>query len=143
MQNFDNYELNNNSLFIKYRSFLRFVLVGLLNTSVDFFVFTIFHSLFFLDVSFSQSAGYITGTLNSFVLNKLWTFENQKTKKVTTIKQFLKFILVNIVSLIISVILIRNLTYSLNLNPYFSKIIVTVITQFVNYYGYKLWVFNK
>lgn len=126
----------------KYRSVVRFLLVGCLNTGVDFLIFTSAYSLLGFDKFVSQCAGYSMGITNSFVLNKLWTFENKKSNFRAS-SQLLRFIAVNLVSLSMSLWGLKLLCDVAGMNPYLAKILVTGMTQAVNYAGYRLWVFNR
>jgi len=130
------------NMIVKYKSFVRFVCVGFINTFVDFSAFIIFNVLFGLDKVVCQFIGYSFGILNSFVMNKVWTFEN-RTSKFNTVKQFIKFIMVNLLSLVISMIGIKILVDSYHLTLYLSKVVVTAMAQMVNYIGYRFWVFGK
>jgi len=130
------------AVMIKHNSFWRFALVGCSNTIVDFAVFTILREIFDVYYLWCQAAGYTFGTLNSFIFNKKWTFESKTSRFQTTI-QFAKFILVNLVSLGVSVIGLKLFSGYLNINVYIGKVIVTAVTQVVNYCGYRFWVFGK
>lgn len=125
----------------KFKGLSRFSLVGVLNTLIDFVVFTMFNSLFGFNYAVSQVAGYSFGIVNSFIFNKNWTFENKDVHK-KTVNEFLKFILINLISLTITIIFMRFFIKNFNLNVYAAKIIVTFIAQITNFLGYKLWVFN-
>lgn len=127
---------------IKYKSFWRFAVVGCTNTFVDFAVFTILREIFDVHYLWCQVAGYTIGTLNSFVLNKNWTFES-KTSRFQTSMQFGKFIFVNLVSLGVSLIGLRILNGYYHLNVYIGKVAVTAIAQLINYSGYRFWVFKN
>lgn len=135
---------NNNLLYLfeKYKSFLRFAIVGCINTGVDFLTFTALYSLLGLDKLLCQTGGYSVGIINSFILNKLWTFKEQKAKSNTTV-QFINFVCVNIISLGISLIGIYILSSKANVNVYISKIIVTIFLQVFNYLVYKCFIFRK
>lgn len=126
----------------KYRSLIRFIIVGCINTGVDFFTFSILHSLFGLDKMISQISGYSMGVVNSFILNKLWTFENKRSK-VNTTNQLIRFIAVNLISLVVSLLGLKLLNEAYGINIYISKLIITGMAQAVNYAGYKLWVFDS
>ncbi len=122
------------------RSLFRFSSVGCLNTAVDFIVFTILKEIFDVNYVWCQIAGYSAGILNSFIFNKVWTFES-KTPQIHTFMQFIKFLLVNLVSLGVSVIGLKILSQNGHINVYIAKIIVTIAAQAINYSGYRFWVF--
>jgi putative flippase GtrA len=131
-----NYVLNG-----KFKNLSRFSIIGVLNTLMDFAIFTIFHSLFEVNYAVSQILGYSFGVINSFVFNKNWTFGDRNANKKTT-REFLQFIVINLISLAITIIFMKLLIKNLELNVYIAKIIVTFIAQVTNFLGYKLWVFN-
>lgn len=129
--------------------FIKFGLVGLLNTAVDFLVFNLL--LFFqCPPTVSKAFSYTAGTCNSFFFNKRWTFQ----AKGNGIKQLLLFLLVNTVTLIISILLIKALSPIIAgldfLAPYpllsnnLANLIVIMITMILNFIGSKFFVFcNK
>jgi len=125
----------------KLKSVSRFSIIGILNTLIDFAVFTISHSLFGINYSVSQTAGYSFGVINSFIFNKNWTFENRNANK-KTVHEFLQFITINLISLAVTIICMIFLINKFQLNVYVAKIIVTLIAQITNFLSYKLWVFN-
>lgn len=129
-------------LYKKYIRLFRFGIVGVINTGVDFGIFTVFSALFHADPLVSQVAGYSAGVANSFVMNKLWTFESRNSKVGTQV-ELLKFIVINAVSLGISLAGLKVLNGQFNMNVYIAKAFVTVLAQVVNYLGYKLWVFGN
>lgn len=130
------------SLYSKYKRLIRFAIVGCINTGVDFLTFTLLHSAFQTDKLICQAAGYSMGVANSFILNKLWTFESHGSKHESS-RELLKFIVVNAVSLGVSLLGLQILNGNLKINVYISKAAVTVLAQAVNYLGYKLWVFKS
>ena len=94
-----------------------------------------------VDYLYCQVAAFIAGILNSFILNKVWTFESKTTDFDSSI-QLIKFITVNLVSLGISLVGLRFLNGHLAVNIYLAKVAVTVVTQAINYSGYRFWVFS-
>ena len=132
----------NRTIRLRSNSFVRFAIVGCSNTILDFTVFTILREMFGVYYLWCQAAGYTFGTLNSFFLNKKWTFES-KTSSFQTSMQFGKFIFVNLVSLGVSLIGLRLLSGHWHINVYIAKVAVTAISQLVNYSSYRFWVFGN
>ncbi|HEY8805504.1 MAG TPA: GtrA family protein, partial [Clostridium sp.] len=89
----------------------------------------------------SQILSYSSGTLNSYILNKFWTFNDTKTNKKTT-KEIVQFVVVNSASLGVSLIGLSILMKDNSMNPFFAKIISMVLAQVVNFLGYRFWVFG-
>ncbi|MFQ6391234.1 GtrA family protein [Priestia aryabhattai] len=112
--------------------------MGGLNTAIDFFVFSF---LSYLGVYYiiAQCVSYGYGVLNSYLLNKTWTFQHQgKTSKY----EFFKFIVLNVFALIITSFLLTVFHYKFNISLPYSKILVTVVSVGLNYIGTRFWVFN-
>ena len=57
---------------------LKFGLIGLLNTAVDFGVFTLLTEAFKLDSIISHIISYSCGVINSFYFNRFWTFQKER-----------------------------------------------------------------
>jgi len=128
-------------LYEKYKSIIKFGIVGCINTGVDFITFTLLLSMFGIDKLACQVGGYSMGIINSFVLNKLWTF-NDKKERTNTAAQFVKFVVTNMISLGISLVGLNILSNKLYINVYVSKIIVTLFLQVFNYVVYKMFIFK-
>jgi len=137
VKNIYNTFINNEKL----KHILRFSCVGGLNTIIDFGMFSLLNSLFGVNYVISQIISYSSGTLNSYTLNKFWTFNDTKTNKKTT-KEIVQFIIVNSASLGVSLIGLSILLSDSSMNPFFAKIISMVLAQVVNFLGYRFWVFG-
>jgi len=124
-----------------FKKIIRFSLVGASNTLIDFLMFTIFNEAFGAGYMGSQVIGYCTGIVNSFILNKKWTFDDKSRRKESAIK-LIQFISVNLFTLGITLILMNLLVKKVNVNVYEAKIIITFIAQISNFLIYKLWIFN-
>lgn len=64
----------------RYMRVVKFGAVGVVNTAVDFLVFTLVSELLLLPPASAQSVGYGAGILCSFVLNHCVTFADAKRK---------------------------------------------------------------
>jgi putative flippase GtrA len=120
------------------RQFIKFNLVGLLNTALDFAVFTL---LSWLGVFYiiAQCISYGVGMLNSYTLNKYWTFAQKGQLEP---KQALRFTVLNLGSLLISLGLLALFKDQLELKLLWAKLLATIATTLVNFVGSKLWVFR-
>ena len=125
----------------KLKRIMRFSCVGGLNTTIDFVIFSLLNSLFGVNYIISQIVSYSSGTLNSYILNKFWTFNDTKTSKKTT-KEIVQFIVVNSASLGVSLISLSILMNGGSMNSFLAKIISMVLAQVVNFLGYRFWVFG-
>lgn len=125
----------------EFKSLLRFGVVGCSNTLVDFVVFTILRAVFDINYLWCQVVGYSAGVLNSFIFNKIWTFES-KTSRFQTSLQFGRFLIINVMSLSVSLLGLKIMSGYWHFNVYLSKVVVTILAQAVNYSGYRFWVFS-
>jgi putative flippase GtrA len=126
------------ALIKKYRRVILFGLVGCTNTAVDFLTYTVALKLLMLSVGVSQAIGYTVGLVCSFLLNRRFTFRDGGRR---LWGQMILFLLVNLITMGISVLSINLLTGA-GMNPLLAKIPVTGIVMVCNYFGYKLIVFQ-
>ncbi len=118
---------------------IKFGMVGVMNTLVDFIVYQLL-VYFGLHYAAAQCISYSCGLLNSYFFNSRWTFK--ETKKYTK-QEFARFILVNLVSLGISVLLLRLCYEVLGItSDLVAKLIVTALVMVINFIGNKLFVFK-
>lgn len=129
-------------LFVKYKQFIFFCIVGASNTIVAIAVYSILASLGdfkdFTLVIFS-AIGDIAGAVNSYLWNRYWVF---KESEVTTGKSVLKFAVTFGIYLTISALLVGLCLSLLPINKYLAKIIVLPVTMAINYLMNKFWTFK-
>lgn len=136
---------------------IKFAIVGVLNTLVDFAVFQALNLLLGW-VYVAQVIGYTCGIINSYVWNSNWTFREQRTR---SFREIALFIVVNLASLGVSlgvIWLCRDVFGITNewvaswmpaaLNGFIKgdtvdKLIATCFAIVVNYVGNRLFVFNQ
>ena len=118
--------------------FVKFNLVGIINTAVDFAIFTL---LTFSDLHhlISQVISYSCGMVNSYLWNKFWTF---KHKKKSSSLEAVKFIVVNIVALGIALLFLYIFRDLMDMHVLLSKVFATGFSVVVNFVGNKFWVFK-
>ena len=128
---------------------LRFLLVGTLNVSVSFVVFRISYvALAAVTGSSSDRAlpiiaaaataiGYVAGTVNSFVLNRTWTFKVSPARG-----QLIRFLALNAAVLVASSAAIASLTAQWNVPVVPAWVAVTAVMTLANYLGCKAWAFH-
>jgi putative flippase GtrA len=120
------------------RQFIKFNLVGLLNTALDFALFSL---LTWIGVYYilAQCVSYGVGMVNSYTLNKYWTFAQKGRLEP---KQAIRFLVLNLGSLLLSLLLLMFFKDSWGIAIIAAKLLTTVVTTLVNYAGNKLWVFR-
>lgn len=120
--------------------FARFGLTGAVNTAVDFGIFFILDNVLGVSVYASQFISYSAATVNSYVINKRWTFRERGSY---TGAEFTRFIVVNVCSLGVSLLCLRLFHDSMHLQKMVAKVIAACFTIPINFLGSRFWVFDE
>jgi putative flippase GtrA len=118
---------------------VKFALVGILNTAVDIGVFSWLVYVAGFVPALANVVGYTAGTLNSFVLNRNWTFAATERRGTAT-RQLARFIAVNVAALSISTLALW--AFSQMLPVLAAKAVATVASFLVNFWGARRLVFG-
>jgi putative flippase GtrA len=76
-------------------------MVGVVNTTIDVSLFGFFVHVLNWNLLPANITSYSAGIVNSFVMNKFWTFQDQKPLA-HSIKAFATFVLISMTSLVVS-----------------------------------------
>ena len=146
----------------RHREFFRFCVVGGLNTGIDFTVFAILYA-WGVPLLPAHTVSYGCGILNSFWLNRNWTFKeapgparaekggdlnslnrdlNSLAKKKSA-RQMIKFTLLNIVTLILTYELLVWIHAQWNWPMLICRLFAIVASLVINFAGSRLWVFRQ
>lgn len=118
--------------------FFKFQVVGVINFFVDYGILTLLNLVFGMSVEFANMISYSCGVINSFFLNRYWTF---KIKRKFLSTHFIKFIFVNLISLGINTLAVYILADLYSLPIIGAKLIAAAFSFTVNFAGNKLLVF--
>lgn len=132
-----------------YKRFGKFAFVGIINTVIDFSIYSIliYHvGLFYLWAHFFA---FLAANINSFVFNSLWTFNNLRHDAIFS--QILRFFSVSVIGLLISTgVLHLSVQFfesylHLSLLPpmLFGKVVAIAFLMVWNYSGFWLFVFKR
>ena len=120
--------------------FVRFCVTGGLNTLVDFVVFFPAHQFAELAGDPLQVLSYSAGILNSYCINRRWTFQ---TRNRFFSREMLLFIGVNLAVLGVSVLSVWALTSRIGLGVLLSKLCTTALTMVLGFILNRLVVFRN
>lgn len=121
------------------REIARFVTVGLINTGIDLMVFSIAFYGIGLHLITANTLAYSIATINSYMMNKFWTFAGRSGSDVTT-SEFTRFVLFNLGGLALS-----NLTvfvFAGFVRPIIAKLGAIGVTFVWNYLTIRRFVFR-
>ncbi|AEP86817.1 GtrA family protein [Bacillus spizizenii] len=116
---------------------IRFGTVGVGNTLIDFCVFFLLTALQ-VPYLIAQVCSYTSGIANSYIWNRIWTFE---VKKKADKQEMIRFIAVNLAASGMTFLLLFGLQKA-GLSLLISKLIATVGGMVINFIGNRLWVFR-
>ena len=123
----------------EFKKLVKFGVVGVLNTAVDYAVFTL-AGLLSPNIYLAQSAGYCCGVLNSYCWNRRWTFRSEGR---FLSAELVKFIIVNLATYLASLGALWLLADYLGINKYLAKLLLIGVTLVINFALSRLWVFGK
>lgn len=121
---------------------VKFGLVGVLNTLIDYAVYSLLLFIPYIREHYviAQVLGYSTGLANSLYCNKRWTFAQKERMSKA---QLIAFLVVNLAALGVSTAVLVAAQEWIGLGPYIGKIVATVFSMAVNFLGNKIIVFKK
>jgi putative flippase GtrA len=121
------------------RQFIKFCLIGLESTVLNYLVFII--SLYFLSIYYliASAMGYLSGTFFGYFFNKVFTFNsNRKNSQAVPL-----YLAVYTFSLFFTIGVMKMLVDFLGIHPMISKLIVIFMTTIINFIGIKIIVFKN
>lgn len=135
------------------KQFYRFVLIGFLNTGLDFFILNLEMRISEINsgpfMLFQNAVSFSLATINSFFLNKKWSFEDSSDKSQG--KKLSQFFAVSLIGLVINSFIVFLITtyipsmfgLSDTLWANLAKVVATGFSLIWNFFGYKFIVFHK
>ena len=124
---------------IDLKKFIKFGITGVINTAVDLAVYSFCLEILKFDIKLAQPAGQCAAIVNSYLMNKNWTFEKREKY---SLSEILKFLLVNGGSIFINILGVYVFHDVLGVNEYICKIPIAAVTIIINYFGNKFFVFK-
>ncbi len=130
---------NNQRLYNFTKQFIKFIVVGILNSLLTYLTFKILTALFLVNDIISIITGYIVGVINSFIFNKIWTFKS----KLMSIKEAAFFIIIFFISLLLKIIVYKLLKEKFLLQKDIAFFIGMAVYTSINFLLNKYITFRK
>jgi len=124
---------------MKLTPFIKYAIVGTTGTLIDLGSLYIFVEYFGLSVLISAIFSFLLAVVNNFTWNKIWTFEN-KSKNLR--KLFIKFLMVSLVGLILTISMMAIFVNILKIWYMFAKILTSGVVLVWNFLANKYWTFK-
>lgn len=116
-----------------HREFIKFLITGVINTTITLGIIFLMYNFFGIHYVLSNAIGYVLGFINSFLMNKFWTFKS----KGSLIKQFFVFLKVFLVCYLFQLAFLYYFSEELLLEKNISQILSMIIYTIANF------LFNK
>lgn len=123
-----------------HKHLFRYGLVGVIGTLLDLGVLYILVEFAHFPILLGASCSFGVAVINNFVLNKVWTFENQEKNYKT---QFIKFLLVSLIGLALTNGLMFLFVNIMAIWYLFAKILTSAVVVVWNFTLNKLWTFAE
>jgi putative flippase GtrA len=119
---------------------IRFLIAGLLSTTINFFLFCLIFVALGFSLLLSSSIGYLGGIFAGYQINKKWTFEITGT-----LDWFVsyKYLSVYLISLSAGLAMLQWLVNTILISPLLANCIVIIQTTITNFIMIKFFVFKK
>src|SRR4030065_2640715 len=113
--------------------FVSFSLIGVLNTLIHYTIFLLLFRVFEINYLVASGVGYFVGMVNSYFLNRRWTFMSSNNIS----PEFTKFTLVNVISMSTNLIVLKFSVTTMGLIAEVGQIISIIFSISVNFFGNK------
>jgi putative flippase GtrA len=118
--------------------FGKFVIVGILNTTINYGVFVLLFSTLNFLYFVAGAFGFVSGAVPGFFLNRLWTFKSD----VPIAAGFLKYFIIQLFCLGAHITTQICVTEILGVPEIFSQLAGITVTTFLNFFISRAIVFN-
>ena len=119
---------------------LRFIIVGVMNTLIDFAIFFALVLGFDLHVALANVIAFSVAVINSFFMNKYWSFRN-RASNLQSGRQLALFVAVNLGGMALSTATVWGLADVIPL--VLAKVLATVVSFAWNFIGSRQLVYRR
>jgi len=123
----------------KFAVVFKYAVVGCLGTAIDLGSLYVFVDLLNIHLLVSTALSFVLAVINNFALNKYWTFQN-KSNNIR--KQFIKFLLVSMIGLILTETCMAFFVYGLKIWYLAAKLITSGLVLTWNFLANRYWTFK-
>jgi len=122
-----------------YRTFIKYSIVGIFVTGVDFAIFSLSLYIFSMPPVPSKVAAFLGAITVSYGFNRVWTFRSRES---LVLRQFPRFLAVSTIGLTLSALFIHLLVIRMSVHPLISNGITSAIVLTWNFLANKYWTFR-
>jgi len=120
--------------------FLKFGVVGLSGTAVDFGITYLFKEKVKVSKYVANSLGFLIATGSNYILNRYWTFQSHDPQ---AFQQFGKFFAIAFIGLLFNNFIIYILNDKLKINFYIAKVFAIGAVSIWNFFANYIYTFAR
>jgi len=122
------------------REFLKFAIVGIINTLIHLFLLYILVEYFSIYYILASFIAFVFAVTNSFIMNTVWTFKEKIRIKPGF--RYCKFFVISAIAALVNLSLLYIITEFFGIWYILSQIIATGFSLIVNFIGNKFWTYK-
>ncbi len=138
LYSYSSYNKDMKKLFLKLLQFIRFGIVGLINTGVSLLIYYVL-VYFGIPYLISTITGYVISSIIGYILNRVWVFKAKNKVKESLIKYFFVYI----TALLLNVIFMYLFVDLISISDKIAPLLVLCITIPYNFTLSKFWTFKE
>lgn len=119
---------------------VKFLLVGVLNTAIQYLVFLTLYEVVRVNYLVASTVGYCLGMLNSYFLNRRWTFASATAQ---IFPEAMRFVTVNLLALGTNTGLLFLLVSTHDMRPRIAQLWALAGSVSVNFVLNRCWTFSQ
>jgi putative flippase GtrA len=124
----------------RFLSLVKFGFTGMSGLVIDFSVTWLLKDELHVNKFLANAAGFTAAVISNYVINRMWTFSEREKTKVS--KQFVSFLMVSLIGLVLNSGFLYLFHEHLQLNFYLSKAIAILLVFFWNFSANYFFVFK-
>ena len=124
----------------KLKNFTLFCIIGATSSLIDIALLYVGVDVLHIPLLISATFSFILASTNGYLLNQRFTFKHSLPPN---FKQYIKFFIVALIGLCLTLILLHILTNTFNMYYMHAKIITVLLVVFWNYSISTLWAFKN
>jgi len=121
-------------LLTSYQKVIKYLIMGVLTTLVNYCVFYVLYYLLGTDSTFANSLAVVCAVLFAYVTNKLYVFESKTTSVTELLKEAVSFVLSRGFTIILEIGGVFLLIEVVHANAMISKIAISIFVVIINYF---------
>lgn len=122
------------------RQFIKFAFIGILNTGLDYGVFSLLTYGFQVNYLVANVISFSLAVSNSYLLNRRWTFASTNPQ---WRGEAIKFLIINLIGLGLNELLLFFFVDHFGWSKLVAKGVGVVIVLFWNFIGTRMWAFRR